>query len=158
MRLLPDTLFGRLISALLGVVAVAAVIIVVLIVRDRREFLFAGSEAEELATTVAETVRQLAALPEDERAMEVERLKREPLTISRGATTRGSPGGFPAPLSPDDFTAALAALPARLARDLGQGYEIEVRPGRPGFPGDAIPVRIERRGPAGSSVLLSQAA
>jgi signal transduction histidine kinase len=145
-KLLPDTLFGRLISALLGVVAVAVVIIVVLIVRDRRELLFAGSEAEALATTVAETVRQLAALPADARAIEVERLKREPLTISRGTATRGSPGSFPALLSPDDFTAALAALPTRLGRDLGPGYVIDVRPGRPGSAGDAITVRIERRG------------
>ncbi|HEY3516326.1 MAG TPA: ATP-binding protein [Gammaproteobacteria bacterium] len=146
MRLLPDTLFGRLISALLGVVAVAVLIIVVLIVRDRREFLFAGSEAEALAQTIAETVAQLAALPDDARAAEIERLKREPLMISRGSASRGAPAGFPAPPSPDDVTAALATLPARLARDLGAGYKIEVHMGRPGPSGDAIRVRIERRG------------
>jgi signal transduction histidine kinase len=145
----------------LGVVAIAVLIIVVLIVRDRRELLFAGSETEALAQTIAETVVQLAALPADARASEIERLKRESLTISRGSASRGAPAGFPAPPSPDDVTAAMATLPARLARDLGDGYKIEVRMGRRGSRGDAIPVRIERRGerppPPGSPPGLSPA-
>ena len=55
MRLLPDTLFGRLISAVLGVVAVALIVIVALVARERSEYLFAGSEAEAIATTIADT-------------------------------------------------------------------------------------------------------
>ncbi len=147
MRLLPDTLFGRLISAVLGVVAVALLVIVALILRERRELLFAGSEAEAIATTIAETTAQLAALPADARPAEIERMLREGLTISRGAGPRGMPPGPGGPVSRADFTAALATLPARLARDLGEGYRIEVRNRPPGPPrGDAIRVRIERRG------------
>jgi signal transduction histidine kinase len=140
MRFLPDTLFGRLISAVLGVVAVAVIVIVVLIVRERRELLFTGSEAEAISTTIAETTAQLAALSGDARAAEIERLVREPLTILRGASSRG------VPFSPDDVRPAVATLSARLARDLGEGYRIEVRFARTSPRGDAIPVRIERRG------------
>jgi len=140
MRFMPDTLFGRLFSAVLGVVAVAVLVVVILIVRDRRELLFTGSEAEAIAATIAETATQLAALSGDTRAAEIERLTREPLTISRGASPRRMP------FSPDDITAALATLPARLARDLGETYRIDVSFARPGPRGDAIRVRIERRG------------
>jgi signal transduction histidine kinase len=146
MRFPPDTLFGRLISAVLGVVAVAVLIIVVLIVRDRRELLFAGSEAEALATTIADTVAQLSVLPADERVQEIARIVRETLTISRGAATRRATLSFPTPLTPDDVTAAIGSLPERLASGLGDGYTIAVEVARTGPPTDAIPVRIERRG------------
>jgi signal transduction histidine kinase len=140
LRFVPDTLFGRLISAVLGVVAVAVLVVVVLIVRDRRELLFAGSEAEAIATTIAETTTQLAALSGDARAAEVERLAMEPLTILRGASRRG------VPFSPYDVTAALETLPARLASDLGESYRVAVRFARPGPHSEAIRVRIERSG------------
>jgi len=141
-KLLPDTLFGRLITAVLGVVAVALLVFVVLVVRDRRELLFAGSEAEVVAATIAETAAQLAPLSADARAGEIERLTREALTISRAGI--GGPGRGPP--SPTDFRAAVASLNARLERDLGQGYRVEVRNARSGPRGDAIRVRIERRG------------
>lgn len=146
MRFLPDTLFGRLISAVLGVVAVAVLIIVALIVRDRRELLFAGSEAEALATVIADTVAQLTALTPDERVQEVERIRRETLTISRGAATRRMPVSFPGFLTPDDVAAAIETLPQRLLSEIGDGYTIAVEVARPGASDDAIRVRIERRG------------
>ena len=148
MRFVPDTLFGRLISAVLGVVAVALVVIVAIVVRERSEYLFAGSEAEAIATTIAETVSQIAALPADARTAEIERLKGESLTISRPTRSSGapgSPGGPGGPMGPADFTAALTTVPARLGFHLGDGYRIEVRPVRTQPRGDAIRVRIERR-------------
>jgi signal transduction histidine kinase len=146
MRLLPDTLFGRLISAVLGVVAVAVLIIVVLIVRDRRELLFAGSEAEALATTIADTVVQLNALPALGRVEEIARIRRETLTISRGAVAPGAPAGFPTPLSSDEVAAAIETLPERLASDLGADFTITVDVARSAPSAGAIPVRIQRRG------------
>ena len=89
MRFMPDTLFGRLFSAVLGVVAVAVLVVVILIVRDRRELLFTGSEAEAIAATIAETATQLAALSGDARTVEIERLTRDV-----GFTYRPSPKGF----------------------------------------------------------------
>jgi signal transduction histidine kinase len=136
-------LFGRLISAVLGVVVVALVVIVVLIVRERRELLFAGSEAEAVATTIADATKRLAGLSGDARAVELERLMSETLTIARGVAS-GEPRGGPP--SPADFTAALTTLPARLARDLGDGYQVQVRNVRTNQRGNAIRVRIERRG------------
>ena len=47
---------------------------------------YPGASAE----VIAETVAQLAALPADARPAEVERMKREALTISRGSATRGA--------------------------------------------------------------------
>jgi signal transduction histidine kinase len=120
-----------------------------LVVRERSEYLFAGSEAEAIATTIADTSSQLAALSAEARTAEIARLTRESLIISRparssgGAGSSGGPGG---PMSPADFKAALATLPARLAVHLGDGYRVEVRNVRTQARGDAIRVRIERRG------------
>jgi len=144
-RLLPDTLFGRLISAVLGVVAVALIVIVALVARERSEYLFAGSEAEAIATTIADTVSQVAALSADARTAEIERLTRESLIISRPARSSGGPGGPGGPVSPADFKAALATLPARLAVHLGNGYRVDVRNVRTQPRADSIRVRIERR-------------
>jgi len=146
MKLLPDTLFGRLISAVLGVVVVALFVIVVLVVRERREQLFAGSEAEAVATTIADTTLQIAALPADARTAEIERLEREAVTISRGTGLRGGPGGFGGPFRPADVTEVIDTLPVRLLRALGEGYRVDVVAAQPGPRSDAIRVRIERRG------------
>jgi len=145
-RLLPDTLFGRLISAVLGVVAVALLVIVALVARERSEYLFAGSEAEAIATTIADTISQLAPLSAEARAAEIERLTRESLIVSRPTRSSGVPGGRGGPMSPADFTATVATLRARLAVDLGNGYRVDVRNVRAVPRGDAIRVRIERRG------------
>jgi len=145
-RLLPDTVFGRLISALLAVIGVAVLVIVVLIVRERRDLLFWGGEAAAIANVVAETSISLAALDADARAVELTRLRGEPITISRSSNLR------PEPFDRDQFVAAVSSLSSRLTRDLGAGYAVSIRPARPGPPSAEVirvrtqPARFERRG------------
>ena len=108
LRFVPDTLFGRLISALLAVVAITMLIFVALIVRERRAFLFTGGEAGAIANAVADTSVALAALTGEARAAEITRLAAESITISRS-------GDFRQPLNPSDYDCRveLAAIAAR---------------------------------------------
>ena len=139
LRFVPDTLFGRLISALLAVVVITMLIFVVLIVRERREFLFTGGEAGAIANAVAETSVAVAALSGDARAAEIARLSAESLTISRS-------GDFRQPLNPNDYEAALSSLRSRLERALPAGFGFGLRPARPGpRAADEIRVRTQPR-------------
>jgi signal transduction histidine kinase len=137
-RFLPDTVFGRLISALLAVVGLAFLVIAALIVRERRDLLLWGGEAAAIANAVAETSIALAALDPAARAAETARLRGEPITISGSSNLR------PPPLRRDDFVAAVSSLRSRLERDLGAGYEVSVQLARPGAdPADVIRVRTQ---------------
>jgi len=134
LRFVPDTLFGRLISALLAVVVITMLIFVALIVRERRAFLFTGGEAGAIANAVAETSVALAALSGDARAAEIARLSAESITISRS-------GDFRQPLNPNDYDAALSSLRSRLERALPAGFGFGLRPARPG-PRTADEIRV----------------
>jgi signal transduction histidine kinase len=139
LRVVPDTLFGRLISALLAVIAITMLIFVALIVRERRAFLFTGGEAGAIANEVAETSIALAALAPEARAAEIERLAAEPITISRS-------GDFRQPFDPNDYAAALSSLRSRLERALPPGYSVAIRPARPGpRSADVIRIRTQAR-------------
>ena len=139
LRFVPDTLFGRLISALLAVVAITILIFVALIVRERRAFLFTGGEAGAIANAVVETSVALAALSGEARTAEIARLAAEPITIARS-------GDFRQPLSPSDYDSALSSLRSRLERELPVGYGFGLRPARPGPRGpDEIRVRRQPR-------------
>ena len=141
LRFVPDTLFGRLISALLAVVVITMLIFVALIVRERRAFLFTGGEAGAIANAVADTSVTLAALSGEARAAEITHLAADSITISRS-------GDFRQPLNPNDYDAALSSLRTRLERALPPGYGFGLRPARPGpRTGDEIRVRtLPRRG------------
>jgi signal transduction histidine kinase len=137
-RFLPDTVFGRLISALLAVVGLTFLVIAALIVRERRDLLFWGGEAAAIANAVTEASIALAALDPAARAAETARLRGEPITISRSSDLRRPP------LRRDDFVAAVSSLRSRLERDLGAGYEVSVQPARPGSdPANVIRVRTQ---------------
>jgi hypothetical protein len=139
LRFVPDTLFGRLISALLAVVVITMLIFVALIVRERRAFLFTGGEAGAIANAVADTSVALAALSGDARAAEITRLATESITISRT-------GDFRQPLNPTDYDAALSSLRTRLERALPAGFGFGLRPARPGpRTTDEIRVRTQPR-------------
>jgi signal transduction histidine kinase len=142
LRFVPDTLFGRLISALLAVVAITILIFVALIVRERRAYLFTGGEAGAIANAVSETSVALAALSGDARATEIARLAMESITISRS-------GDFRQPLNPNDYDAALSSLRARLERALPPGFGFGIRPARSGPRTEAIRVRTLPRRPEG---------
>jgi signal transduction histidine kinase len=65
---LPDTLFARLFAAIVAVLGATLLIIVVLIVRERRELALLESGTGAFATAIVETSEDLARLPRPERA------------------------------------------------------------------------------------------
>ena len=125
-KVIPDSLFGRLLTALVVAIGVTLLVIVALLLRERRDSLFVGSDAAAIVNAIDTTAEQLAALPAAARAEEIERLRREPPAVERTASSR--PSRFPA----EDAAEGARLLTGRLARALGSAYEIEVRPAAPG--------------------------
>jgi signal transduction histidine kinase len=125
-RLVPESLFGRLLSALLVAIGVTLLVVVLLLVRERRDSLFVNSGAAAIVNAIDTTAEQLAALPPAERSEEIERLRRDPPTVERPAPPRLA--------RPDAAEAAEGArvLTSRLVRALGADYDVEVRPAAPG--------------------------
>jgi hypothetical protein len=87
-RLIPDTVFGRLISALLAVIGVAVLVIVVLIVRERRDLKFWGGEAAASPTCRRQ---HLARGARRRRALSSSRGRAANRSRSRAAATCGRP-------------------------------------------------------------------
>ena len=52
-RLVPDSLFGRLLAAMLAAIGVTFVIVVGLLLEERRDTLFSGSETAAVVTAIA---------------------------------------------------------------------------------------------------------
>ena len=121
-QLWPQSLFGRLLSALLAAIGVTLVVIVVLIIRERRELSFWGSETAEIVELLEATAGSLAELPPAARAEEIERLRTSALVVDRDAEQRRPPPPQP------NLAASAAALRARLARQLPPGFEVSVQP------------------------------
>jgi signal transduction histidine kinase len=137
MSVLPASLFGRLVSASLLAIGATLLIVVVLLLSERRDSLFVGSDAAAIVNAVDGAAARLARLPPDERSAEIERLRREPPAVERPAVPRQRPPG-------NDMAEAVRVLQSRLMRALGPGYSVDVRPARPGET-DAIRLAPERR-------------
>jgi signal transduction histidine kinase len=135
-RMLPDSLFGRLLTAMLAAIGVTLVIVVGLLLQERRDSLFSRSETAAVVTAIAGTAKTLAGLRDEERRAELERLRRESVVIAGQSAPR-------LPEGRDDLRQAARQLRTRLERQLGGDYAISVAPARPG-PADVIAVRAER--------------
>ena len=83
MTFVPASLFGRLLTALLLAIGATLLIVVALLLSERRDSLFAGSDAAAIVNAVDATAQRLAALKPDERDAEIERLHGEPPAIER---------------------------------------------------------------------------
>jgi len=138
MRFVPSSLFGRLLTALLLAIGATLLIVVALLLSERRDSLFAGSDAAAIVNAVDATAQRLAALKSVEREVEIERLRNEPPAIERVQLPRQlrQPGA--------EAAEAVRVLQSRLARSLGSGYGVEVRAAKPGE-SDVIRLGPERR-------------
>jgi signal transduction histidine kinase len=111
---------------MLAVIGVTLVIVVALLLRERRDSLFSGSQTAAVVIAIASAADTLAALPAAERAVAIERLRRESLVVEgRFAPRVPGQGG-------DDARAAARLLRTRLERALGRGYGVRVEPAPPG--------------------------
>jgi signal transduction histidine kinase len=122
--LLPDSLSGRLITAMLIVVCVTVAVLALLIMRERREVTFWGNDSSGVIGLMAQTSENLASLSASERKARLDQLRREPLLATEDD---GRP--FRRPPRWDD-SAAARAYEKRLQRELGDDYAIDVRPAR----------------------------
>jgi signal transduction histidine kinase len=119
LRLLPASLFGRLVTALLSVVVVTAAIVAALILRERQELAFRRSDSGGVVDLVAMTSTELARMPRDARAVQLDGLRSESLSVERGPPLR------PPPPQQDPQKAA-ALFTERLGRELGTEFGIEI--------------------------------
>ena len=76
--LLPDSLSGRLITAMLIVVGITVAVLALLIMRERREMAFWGSDSSGIIELMAQTSEDLAGLSRPERMARLGVLRREP--------------------------------------------------------------------------------
>ncbi len=122
MRLFPETLFGRLIAALLLVVVITGVVIGWLVMREREEVVFWGGESADVIEFLAGMTKEIGALPPAERQARVEALRRTPVTFAQDVDR-------PLPQRRRYAVAAAArSYQKQLQRELGRDYQVEVRP------------------------------
>lgn len=124
LRLVPGSLFGRLMLALVGAVGITLLVAVLLIVRERRDLALLGTGAWSTAQVIAETSASLAALPPAERAAALDKVQAELLA------TDDEPRPRRAPPRTDPATTA-RAYERRIERELGNGFGVDVSPSRP---------------------------
>ena len=139
-RLVPDTLFGRLFLATLAVVAATLLVILVLILRERREFALVESGAGAAATAIAETSEDLARVPREQRAQLIAQLRAETIALDAERPRRGPP---PQPQNPAEMQRVLAR---RLESKLGDRFAVSVGPAAAASD-DVIEIRTTRFGP-----------
>lgn len=129
LRIVPASLFGRLMLALVAAVGVTLLVAVLLIVRERRDLALLGTGAWSTAQLIADASTSLARLPPDERETAIARLQRESISTDDEPRPRPAPPRF-------DPTATARAYERRIERELGAGFGVSVTPSRPR--GDAI--------------------
>jgi signal transduction histidine kinase len=136
MPFLPDSLFGRLFVAIVAVVAITLLIILALILRERRDFAFLESGAGGSLSNIAETAEQLATLPPHEREQALDELRAKRRNILQLRRARfGDPHE-----NRDELEHTVVA---QLQRKLGDDYQ--VRALRGGMPRrDAVSLSDER--------------
>lgn len=122
---LPASLFGRLMAALLSVIALTAIIMIILVNRERQDIAFRRSDAGSIVELVSATSAELAGLSQGAREAELARLRAESLSVERGPPSRP-----PAPRQQDPEQAA-AMLAARLSRELGAEFKVDIRSAEP---------------------------
>lgn len=122
MRLFPDTLFSRLITALLLVIVITGAVIGWLVMREREEVVYWGGESADVVEFLAGMTKEIAALPPTERRARVEALRQTPVTFAQGFDRP------PAQRHRYDVAAAARSYQKQLQRELGRDYRVDVRP------------------------------
>lgn len=121
MRLpLPETLFGRTFAATIAVVAVALLILLAIVMRERRELVFSESGSSAAAARIIEVSRQLARLPPDQRDSTVAHL--------RARSAPRHPHDHPH----ENLAGAQQAFASEVQRSLGSQFAVSARPPRIG--------------------------
>jgi signal transduction histidine kinase len=124
MTLVPQSLFGRLFMALVGVMIVTLLIVAVLIARERRDLAFLGTGAWNTTKAIADTSNTLARLNGAERDTAIQNLLARPLLLDEVRRRRSPPRTAEQRLIEDAFA-------RQLRRQLGQGFGVSVQRASP---------------------------
>jgi signal transduction histidine kinase len=125
----PQSLFGRLLTALLATMGIALLVVVALLLNERRDRL-AGNETALTVNLIVGTVNMLANLPAEQRAEQ----------IARRDTTQIFGGPREGPQPTQNPAVAALELERELTEALGGAYRVAVTPVVGGFgPGGARP-------------------
>jgi signal transduction histidine kinase len=121
MRLpLPETLFGRLFAATVAVVAAALLVLLSLVLRERRELAFTESGSSAAAAGIVEVSQQLARLAPDQRDAMLAQLRAE-------HQPRRSHDHLH-----EDFRGAQRSFANEVQKELGTQFAVAARPPRLG--------------------------
>jgi signal transduction histidine kinase len=119
---IPETLFGRLLSAVVAVVAATLLVIVLLVLHERRELAFAESGSRAAASTIAQTSIYLASLRHEQRKAALTELRSRPMAHEHA---------FRGPPPPEHRNvAALHAFVEEVRKTLGDNYKVTAGPPR----------------------------
>jgi signal transduction histidine kinase len=120
MRLLPDTIFGRLVASLLLVVGATLIVVIALMLRDRRELSIRVGSVGDSAHRIEFLTREYEATAPGDRAAYLARMREE-------SAIRMKPEGYPGRrLSESEVDAIERAFRAEIRDRLGEGYRVEV--------------------------------
>lgn len=137
---LPQSLFGRLLAGLLAAVGLALIIIVALIVRERRDLALWRSGAWSAANTIADTSIDLTKLDGEARRAQVEEFRTQRRLVESMR---------PRPPHPRKETMRIQqAFADKVRAQLGPGYEVSITNAR-GRWRDVIPVAGNVQPPEG---------
>jgi signal transduction histidine kinase len=124
MSLVPQSLFGRLFTALVGVVIVTLLLVAVLIARERRDLAFLGTGAWNTTKAIADTSGTLARLSGAEREAAIQNLRERPLLLDEVRRRRSPPRTAEQRVIEDAFA-------RQLRRQLGPGFGVNVERASP---------------------------
>ncbi len=138
MRLpLPETLFGRLFAATVAVVTMALLVLLSIVLRERRELAFSESGSSAAAASIVEVSQQLAQLPPEQRDSMLAQL--------RAQNPRHNPHDHPH----ENFARAQRAFAAEVQSNLGEQFAVTARPPRLGHRRVIVLDRNHRPPPGG---------
>jgi signal transduction histidine kinase len=140
---LPQSLFARLLGALLAVIGITLLVIVVLIVRERNDLVLLGSGAWGAASAIADTSTDLAAMNPEARSTALQKFRNDPVVVDDERPRRP-------PQRRQDIEAIERAFVERVRRQLGNDYRVSIAPAEHRSPSVVRVVsawRLDSRGP-----------
>lgn len=118
--MLPQSLFARLLMALISAISLALLIVVALIMHERRELALLGSGAWSAADNIAEASTDLAKMQPDTRIAELEKYRTQRLLVDHSRRPRHSPR------ERQDMEVIEKAFTQRIKKQLGADYSVSV--------------------------------
>jgi len=126
MKILPQSMFGRLLASLLAAVGITLIVIVLLVLEDRRELTMRVGGVGDTSRRIAELTNSLMAMDAASRAAELARLTAEPTFIGDQERPEDRP-----PRRRGNLAQVQHSFASEVRSQLGDTYSIAVTPAHP---------------------------